>query len=212
MTALLSVPRSRSIVEFPPGVALPSFGRGVDSQIIADRLKSMRTLMSGAVGKLVAVQDTTATKPGIAEQLTAKLASFKRLTATVAMHLDPSWRAILFSALDRLLDPDDWDPEFRLPTEQSFSTFLRMIIYLHPTKRPGLGLSPNGHFLAAWSRANDRIIIECIGNDEVRWVLSRTLDGERESGAGKVLLHRVPDVTAAYDPEVLFQNGDEVLA
>src|SRR6266702_1310365 len=99
MTALLSVPRSRSIVEFPPGVALPSFGRGVDSQIIADRLKSMRTLMSGAVGKLVAVQDTTATKPGIAEQLTAKLASFKRLTATVAMHLDPSWRAILFSAL-----------------------------------------------------------------------------------------------------------------
>jgi hypothetical protein len=114
--------------------------------------------------------------------------------------------------LDRLFDPEDWQEDFRLPSEQSFSTFLRMIIYLHPTKRPGIGLSPTGHFLSAWTRGKDRLIIECIARDEVRWVLSRTIDGERESGAGKVLLHRVPDVTAPYDPEPLFTDGEQVLA
>jgi hypothetical protein len=87
-----------------------------------------------------------------------------------------------------------------------------MIIYLHPTRRPGLGLSPAGHFLAAWTKGADRIVVECLGNDEVRWVLSRILDGERESGAGKVLLHRIPDVTAPYEPQELFNNGERLLA
>jgi hypothetical protein len=128
------------------------------------------------------------------------------------MHLDPVWRQTLLSTLDRLLDSDDWDEEFVLPSEQSFSTFLRMVIYLHPTKRPGLGLSANGHFLAAWTRGEDRIVIESLANDEVRWVLSRTVQGERESAAGKILLHRVPDVIAPYDPSPLFEDGDKVLA
>jgi hypothetical protein len=69
-----------------------------------------------------------------------------------------------------------------------------------------------GHFLVAWAIGRDRIVIECIANDEVRWVLSRTVDGERESGAGKVLLHRIPDVTGPYEPEKLFHNCDKILA
>lgn len=168
--------------------------------------------MSTAVSDLATVQDAGTKQSGIRWQIAEKLASFKRLTSTIAMYLDPSWRTELFATLDRLLDPDDWDSDFALPSEQSFSTFLRMIIYLHPTRRPGLGLSPNGHVLAAWTRGTDRIVIECIGKDEVRWVLSRTIDGERESGAGKVLLHRVPEVTAPYEPEPLFQNGHKILA
>jgi len=37
-------------------------------------------------------------------------------------------------------------------------------------------------------------------------------DGELETGAGKVLIHRIPDVTAGYNPEPLFQNGHKILA
>jgi hypothetical protein len=206
------MPRSRSLLERTTTVGIPSTGGGVDSEIIAGRLKSMRSLISGTVADLASVRDPVPEVLELREQVKAKRASFKQLTSKIAMHLDPGWRATLLSTLDRLLDPDDWDDEFKLPSEQSFSTFLRMIIYLHPTRRPGLGLSPNGYFLAAWTRDRDRIVIECIGNDEVRWVLSRTVDGERESGAGKVLLHRVPDVTAAYDPEPLFNDGDKILA
>jgi hypothetical protein len=212
MSGLLSYSRSRSILEQVPILGMPSLGSGVDSRLIDDRLSSMRKLVSGAIADLASIKDSTPKKLDFRDQLLAKLGSFKRMTSTIAMHLDRSWRETLISTLDRLLDPDDWDTEFELPTEQSFSTFLRMIIYLHPTKRPGVGLSPKGHFLAAWSREKDRIVIECIGEDEVRWVLSRTVDGERESGAGKGPLHRVPDVTAPYEPERLFQDGDKILA
>lgn len=205
--------RSRSLLERTPLVGLPSIGGGADSRLIDQRLASMRKLISGSVASLAQVLDNLAPKDmPLRDKLLAKQASFKRITATIAMHLDGGWRASLFSTLERMLDPDDWDAEFELPSEQSFSTFLRMMIYLHPTKRPGLGLSPSGHFLAAWSKGRDRIVIECIGDDEVRWVLSRTVGDERESGAGRVLLHRVPDVIAPYEPEHLFQDGDKILA
>jgi hypothetical protein len=212
MSVLLSASRSRSLLERGPTLGMPSIAGGVDSRLIDDRLKSMRTLLSGAVAELASIKDTDGKQSDIRKQLQAKIASLKRITATVAMHLDPAWRAALFAKLDRLLDPDDWDAEFKLPSEQSFSTFLRMMIYLHPSKRPALGLSPTGHLLAAWSRDRDRIVVECIGNDEVRWVLTRTIEGERESGAGTVLLHRVPDVTGPYEPERLFHDGDKILA
>lgn len=212
MNSLLTFPRSRSMLESAPALDMPSLGGGVDSRLIDDRLKSMRKLVSGTVADLAHIKDTTPKKLELGDQLLIKLGSFKRITATVAMHLDRAWRDTLFATLDRLLDPDDWDAESKLPSEQSFSTFLRMMIYLHPTRRPGLGLSPSGHFLAAWSRDKDRIVIESIGNDEVRWVLSRMVDGERESGAGRVLLHRVPEVTAPYEPELLFNDGDKILA
>jgi hypothetical protein len=212
MSSLLSEPRNRSLLSLSTGVALPSSGAGSDAIRIEKRLRDMRTLLTSAASALSDVRDIEPADSEAGEQLRQKLAALKRLTAAVAMHLDRNWRNKLFGTLDRLLDPEDWDSEFRLPSEQSFSTFLRMIIYLHPTRRPGLGLSPGGHFLAAWTKGGDRIVVECLSNDEVRWVLSRTLDGQRESGAGKVLLHRIPEVTAAYEPEALFNNGERLLA
>jgi hypothetical protein len=212
MSAFLSPLRSRSLLESLPVLGISSTAGGLDSRLIDDRLEQMRVLLSGAVGNLATVRDSVDKNSDIRAQLQSKIASLKRITATVGMYFYPSWRIDLFNTLDRLLDPDDWDLTFILPSEQSFSTFLRMMIYLHPSRRPGLGLSPMGHFLAAWTSGRDRIVIECIASDEVRWVLSRSVAGERESGAGKVLLHRVPDVTAPYEPEKLFQNGDKILA
>jgi hypothetical protein len=211
MSELVALARSRSLLDDAPILRLPSFGAGVDSKLINDHLTSMRKLLSGPVAGLAEVKDLKR-KGDLADQILEKRASLKRITATIAMHLDRGWRESLFAELDRLLDPEDWDESFKLPTEQSFSTFLRMIIYLHPTKRPALGLSATGHLLAAWSRGKDRITIECVGQDEVRWVLSRTVDGDRESGAGRTQLHRVPEVTAPYEPEHLFQDGDKILA
>ena len=39
-----------------------------------------------------------------------------------------------------------------------------------------------------------------------------TTDGERESAAGKALLYRIPEVTAPWNPEPLFADGEQVLA
>jgi hypothetical protein len=191
---------------------MPSFGAGDDSAIIDLRLKAMKRLMSGPTAGLKGLKDVELRHLAKEVQLQRKLASIKQMVAAISMHLDHGWRISLLSRLGQLLDPENWDADFELPSEESFSTFIRMIIYLHPTKRPSIGLSQSGHFLAAWTRGSDRIVVECVAHDEVRWVLSRTVDGTRESGAGRILIHRIPDVTAPYDAEMLLNNGDKLLA
>jgi hypothetical protein len=191
--------------------APPSEGVGIDAEGAMARLADMRRLLTGAGHKISGVRNVPAKSDTIEGQLAEKRAAFKRVAASVGMHLDPDWRARLFAKLDSLIDPEEWDHEFALPSEQSFSTFLRMIIYLHPTKRPGLGLSAKGHFLASWSKLDDRIVIECLANDDVRWVLSRSVGDIRESGAGKTKIYRIPDVTHPYEPDHLFHDGDKLL-
>ena len=212
MSTLHPLPAPASIFEMQSALPLPSFGAGDDSAVIQTRLESMRALMSTSIENLSSFQSTTTDTEDLATRLRTKLISFKRMTASIAMHLDPDWRNSLFSTLDRLLDPDDWPIDFELPTEQSFSTFLRMIIYLHPTKRPGIGLSPNGRIIASWRDDSERIVIECFAKDQVRWVLSATFDDHIERAAADVPIHRVPDVIAPYQPEHLFNNGDKILA
>lgn len=191
--------------------APPSQGTGVDAEAATARLTSMRRLLTGAVEKIAEVQNVAPKSNSIEGKLEEKRTAFKRLAASVGMHLDPDWRARLFAKLDALMDPEEWDREFAMPSELSFSTFLRMIIYLHPTKRPGLGISANGNFLASWSNDGDRIVIESLGNDEVRWVISRSAGELRESGAGKTKIYRIPDVIHPYEPDRLFCNGDKLL-
>jgi hypothetical protein len=191
--------------------APPSQSVGVDAEGAIARLDSMRRLLTGAGHKISDIQNVAAKSNTIEGQLAEKRAAFKRVAASVGMHLDPDWRNRLFAKLDSLIDPEEWDCDFALPSEQSFSTFLRMIIYLHPTKRPGLGLSAKGHFLASWSKLDDRIVIECLANDDVRWVLSRTVGDVRESGAGKTKIYRIPNVIHPYEPDHLFRDGDKLL-
>jgi hypothetical protein len=189
----------------------PSEGFGVDAEGANARLEKMRRLLTGAGQKISGIQNIATASDTIEGRLAEKRAAFKRVAASVAMHLDPDWRNRLFAKLDSLIDPEEWDQDFDMPSEQSFSTFLRMIIYLHPTKRPGLGLSAKGHFLASWSKLEDRIVIECLANDDVRWVLSRAVGDLRESGAGKTKIYRIPDVIHPYEPDHLFHDGDKLL-
>lgn len=191
--------------------AATSQGTGVDAEAATARLTSMRRLLTGAVDKISNIENVPAKSSSIEGRLEEKRTAFKRLAASVGMHLDPDWRVRLFAKLDALMDPQEWDSEFAMPSEQSFSTFLRLIIYLHPTKRPGLGLSANGNFLASWSHGDDRIVIESLADDEVRWVISRSAGDLRESGAGKTKIYRIPDVVHPYEPDHLFRDGDKVL-
>lgn len=135
----------------------------------------------------------------------------KQILRDVAMYFDAAWRAELLAKLEQFHDAEDWEHGRELPSERSFATFLRTIIYLHPTKRPGMGLSAQGHFLASWRRESDRIVIEFLPNDELKWVLSQTVDGERESVAGINQIHRLPDLIVGYEPDRFFNNGEKLL-
>ena len=130
-----------------PTHMLSSLGVGADTRPIDQNVWSMRELLTGSASAIAQVADIDAKRLPLAEQLSMKLASLKRMTAMIGMYLDPDWRLRLLS-----------------------------------------------------------------GNDQVRWVISRTIDEERESGAGVVLFHRIPEVIAPYDPEPLFTDGHKILA
>lgn len=138
------------------------------------------------------------------ERLFDATASVKILTAQVAMHLEREWRDKLFRQLDSLHDPAEWEPEDEPIQQASFATFLKAIVQIKPQRRPGLGLSHGGHLIAAWTTGRDRLTIEFLPNDRVRWVLARYRDDESEHFAGQTAVSRLAEGLAPYDPGYWF--------
>ena len=81
-----------------------------------------------------------------------------------------------------------------------------MLLLVRAKRRPGLGATSDGHLIAMWTIGNDRLTIECLPADEIRWVVFREIDGERESAAGRTVLARLPDVLEPYAPERWFAD------
>lgn len=211
MSAIVGL-KSREIVQMRPGPAFSSLGAGEVANSVSERMRSINSLVSGGAAILSGIPEANFAEKPLAEQLALKLASIRSMVSVVSMYFEVGWRTSLIERLVELLDPAEWDPEDIPPSERSFSTFLRLIIYLHPSRRPGIGLAASGNFVAAWSKGKDRVVIECLSADEVRWVLFRQLGEDRVSAAGRSPIHKIPDFVAPYEPEELFQdNGDKVL-
>lgn len=186
--------------------ALPIAGFSKSSALIAERLKNLRRPTPSVIPSNFPPKKT------IEEQLYDALASFKLRTAAVAMHLDRDWRHRLFRQFDSLLAVEDWDIADHPPSVESFSTFLRMLIFLKPERRPGLGASSDGTVIASWSDGNDRLTMECLKADVIRWHLSVTIDGEPERAAALTPVQRLASVLAPYQPSRWFKHADNVSA
>jgi hypothetical protein len=133
------------------------------------------------------------------ERLFDALAAFKQKTSIIAAgHFDDDERARLFRQLDSLLDVENWDSSDAITTEASFTTLLRLVLFLGG-RRPALGSTSSGNFIATWTEGGDRLTIECRPNDHVRWVLTQYTDGQRESAAGETTSRRLPELLAPYD-------------
>ncbi len=159
---------------------------------------------TGPLGLLTPVRAVSAKKP-LVERLFDARADFKIKTSSVAMYLDNQWRERFFSQLDSLLEESSWDPDDTPPSLDSFSTLLRMLLWIAPERRPGLGATTEGEFVAAWTAGDDRLTITCLRNDRVRWVLSCELDGVRESAAGSSTLPHLKAVLSPYGPDRWFR-------
>lgn len=133
------------------------------------------------------------------ERIYDRRAALKIKTAEIAMHLDEAWRAGLFKSLDRLLDAEEWDLSDELPSDASYRTFLRMIIFLGKIRRPSLGATSDGNIIAGWMHERDRLVMECLPNDMVRWSLTKFGDFP-ESAAGITTVNRLPSVLQPYEP------------
>ncbi|MGO9485156.1 MAG: hypothetical protein ACLPX9_11315 [Rhodomicrobium sp.] len=122
------------------------------------------------------------------------------------MHLPVDWRTRLFRQVDSLLSLDDWDKSDTPISEASFATLLRMVLHIQAKRRPGLGATSDGHVIAMWTVGNDRLTIECLPADEIRWVVVCETNNDRESAAGQTVLARLPDVLKPYAPERWFAD------
>ena len=123
------------------------------------------------------------------------------------MHLDGEWRVKLFHQLDLLHDPAEWD-DGDLPVQQaSFATFLKAMLILNPERRPGLGLSHAGNLIAAWTTGKDRLTIEFMLHDRLRWVLSFHYDDGPVRYAGDAPVTRLVEGLAKHNPEHWFSRA-----
>ena len=147
--------------------------------------------------------DMTRDKP-LELRLFDALASAKILTSQVAMHLDQNWRNKLFHQIDFLHDPAEWELGDEPLREASFSTFLKAILNIKPERRPGLGLSSEGNLIAAWTKDSDRLTIEFLPSERVRWVLSRKAEDDIERFAGETRVGRLFDGLKSFNPEHWF--------
>ena len=142
-------------------------------------------------------------------QLFDALANVKILTSQVAMHMEREWRDRLFQQLDSLHDIDEWEDGDHPIQQSSFSTFLKAMLSIKPDRRPGLGLSHAGHLIAAWTTDQDRLTIEFLPNDRIRWVLSHHYNGDVERYAGDSAISRLSDGLLGHHPEHWFSNGSK---
>jgi hypothetical protein len=127
------------------------------------------------------------------------LVEAKVLTSHVAMHLEPQFRESLFRQLDSLHDTDEWEDGDQPINRSSFATFLKAILTIKPERRPGLGLSHAGNLIAAWTTGRDRLTIEFLPNDQIRWVLSLHYDDPVRI-AGQMAVSRLVEGLAPYEP------------
>jgi hypothetical protein len=208
MTSLATPPRKITAFGLEMPVLLPSRGAGALAEEMSDRLKQVQKHMITPAYSVTKRQTSKSINFSIEERLFDSRASLKVMTAAVAMHLKRPWRDGLFRQLDSLLAPESWDKDDKLVDVASYYTFLRMILYVQPARRPGLGLSYNGNLIAAWTVDVNRLTVECLPKDQLRWVLSRSIDDNLERVAGVTFIHRLPDVLAPYHPEIWFTNGE----
>lgn len=171
-----------------------------DTERLMDQVASLRNPVSPAMLSLT--PDTST----IEERLFDATASVKVLISRVSMYMTKEWRDKLFRQIDSLHDLDEWDADDKPVERSSFESFLKAIIYIKPQRHPGLGLSYEGHLIAAWTAGKDRLTIEFLAKDRVRWVITRDLGGEIERAAGQTVVSRLYDCLTAYNPTHWFSH------
>jgi hypothetical protein len=198
---LVQSPRTAATIRagFVPKELEPAFS--TETRTIAGQIDALR------IGKSPSsITEAPTAEKDLAERVFESLAAAKILTSQVAMHLERGSRDRLFQQLDSLHDTSEWEEGDEPVHSPSFATFLKAILYLRPERRPGLGLSHDGNLIAAWTTGHDRLTIEFLPNDRVRWVLARYEDDEPDRFAGQTGVTRLAEGLAPHRPEHWFSN------
>lgn len=191
----------------PKGLAQPADPSPLVQYAVS---KQTRQYVDSALGlRSVDAPSTRFGRPETDEQrVFHALATAKVLTSQVAMHLEKTWREKLFKQLDLLHETDDWEAGDKPVDKNSYATFLKAIIALKVSRRPGLGMSAAGNLIAAWTAGPNRLTLEFLPNAKVQWIVGRTIADEEERAAGVTPIRRLAAVLAPYSPEVWFADAN----
>jgi hypothetical protein len=183
--------------------------RGSDLAYLGYSVMQHRFTPSAAVSTPIYTRQTLADASLEASAYDA-LARAKVWTLRVATHLKAEDRKKLFRDLDRLHDISEWESGDVPMSEASFQNYLRMILRIRPQKSASLGLSSDGNIFAIWGTATDRITLEFLADDEVKWVLSyRDQNGSMIRTAGVAPADRILSLLSPYNPEHWFYDRQQ---
>lgn len=185
---------------------LPTAGMHLDPQekIFSNYTKEVMNQIRGLQVQSSAVIESFSNSETLDETLFDVRAKIKILISQVSMYLSEEWRERLYRQIDILHDPDDWEDEDRPISLQSFKTFLKWFFLSKPERPPGFGLSSNGNFIAAWAVDKNKLILEFLTNDTVKWIVTKYYDGEPERATGVARSSRIIAVLAPYKTEEWF--------
>jgi hypothetical protein len=196
MTGLIIEPRRASVM--PPS---PAFGS--ETERLARQVAALRP----STPSPTSFEPQSLPEKNLTERVFDALVEAKVLTASVAMHLDRAQRDKLFRQLDSLHDLPEWEEGDEPLQRSSFGTFLKAMLTVNPQRRPGLGLSQAGHLIGAWTIDRDRLTIEFLPNDWVKWVLARYKDdNEPRRFAGQTPVSELAEGLAPHRPEHWFSH------
>lgn len=125
-------------------------------------------------------------------------------TSKVSMHLNPTKIQKLYSQIDSMHDPEDWDEDLKAVGLESYRAFLAWYILVKPEKGAGLGLGDNGNLIAAWAKNIDRLIIEFLPKHRAKWFIARKVDDDLEIASGTAFVGRLPIILDPYDVNNIF--------
>ncbi|MFZ0590092.1 MAG: hypothetical protein WAM39_06400 [Bryobacteraceae bacterium] len=205
MTGIIA-PSRRNPIGLHAGIFAPEFepAFSADTKLLARQVDALRRRLSPT-----SFHQQLLPRKDLAERLFDALASAKQLTASVAMHLDRARRDKLFRQLDSLHDLAEWEEGDEPLQQSSFGTFLKAMLAVNPQRQPGLGLSHVGHLIGAWTVDRDRLTIEFLPNDWVKWVLGRYKeDEEPRRFAGQTPVSELTEGLAPYQPEHWFSHEE----
>lgn len=176
--------KRRSVILSELAAGLPQYTSD-NTRELESRIQKLRNPMAPSM------MGANAHENSLEEKLFDATAGVKVLTSQVAMYLESQWRNKLFNQIDFLHDVDEWEQGDTPLQKESFATFLKAICELRPKKGPGLGLTPLGQLIAAWTTGSSRLTIEFSGLGRVKWVISRVVDDEIEHYVGDTTVSRL---------------------
>jgi hypothetical protein len=174
----------------------------LQTQQIYERAASAAATISNSPAGAIQSNLQQDRKRSIQERLFDARASCKITTRKLTMHFPKDWHVKFFKQIDSLMDLDEWDAADEPVTQSSFGTLIRLLLLLRDKRRPGLGIADQGNIVATWSfGARDRLTVECLARDRVRWIVTVPVDGEYDSAAGETSLDRLLNVLQGYKPQ-----------